>query len=219
MVESPQNPRSAYAEGMKWVLALSIAAVAGAFLHLSDLSKLPVWLKLTAAGDTAAFLVGAFLGVQYLIRVFTDDVRRKQLSDTEGNASATEADKDRAEDLRLDLSKSDTSRPKLYRWHAISTCIAAVLTLVFLPAAILTFKDDAKKLECPCGCTTVCQGTNQISIAPDRFAIVYSAAHPGRGGQVQHTFLLDQQTGNLWQMVCRKNGTVAFEETPRQKAP
>ena len=52
-----------------------------------------------------------------------------------------------------------------------------------------------------------------------RFAIVYSATHPSRGGQVQHTFLLDRQTGDFWQMVCQKNGTVAFQETPRQKAP
>ncbi|HEV2991766.1 MAG TPA: hypothetical protein VG759_25245 [Candidatus Angelobacter sp.] len=217
MADTSQNSRSTYVEGLKWVLALSIAAIAGAFLHLSDLSKLPFSLKLVAAGAIMAFLVATFFGVQYLIRLFTDDVRRHELKEINEKTSATEAEKDRAKKLAEKLDKSNASRPWLYKLHTVFTVVAAVLVFGFLPAAILTFKDDSKKPDCPCACTTCRQETNQIQPTPERFAIVYSAVHPGRGGKVQHTFLLDKQTGTLWQMTWQKNGTVVLEETPRKK--
>jgi hypothetical protein len=60
---------------------------------------------------------------------------------------------------------------------------------------------------------------------PDHFIITKSAKVIGRGGRVHyHTFLLDNSTGETWEMFCAPNGTVEFrkiavEGLPRTPAP
>lgn len=219
MTDTAGNSRTTYMEGMKWALALAIAAVAGAFLHLSDLSKLPGWLKILAAVASAGFLIAIFFGVHYLIRLFTDDVRRQELAEIEAKKNGTDEDKARAAKLRGKLGDSDKSRPWLYRTQVTASVVASALALVFLPFAILQYKDDPKKPEAVCCPPPCCARAEASPPGVDRFAVVYSAVHRGRGGErMQHTFLLDKQTGKLWQMICQKNGTVAFQETLRIEA-
>jgi hypothetical protein len=212
----PPTSRVTYLEGMKWTLALSFAAVGGAFLHLSDLSKLPYALRVVGAGAVLAFLGAAFFGVQYFIRLITDDELRQKLKELEDKATQTDEDREKINKLTKRLRDSDKSRPKIYCTQTVFTCVAAGLAVLFLPTAILMFHDEPPKTQCGCNCPATAAPAQP---AVDRYAIVYSAVHPGRGGRVQHTFLLDKQTGTVWQMVCRKNGTVEFEESPRGSVP
>jgi hypothetical protein len=51
---------------------------------------------------------------------------------------------------------------------------------------------------------------------PLRFAITQSAVHPTKNGREAHTFLLNQQTGELWQMICDRQGKfTAWQRVPR----
>jgi hypothetical protein len=50
---------------------------------------------------------------------------------------------------------------------------------------------------------------------PLRFTITQSAVHKPRKGMEAHTFLLNQQTGEVWQMVCDgPSGAVSFRRAP-----
>jgi len=57
---------------------------------------------------------------------------------------------------------------------------------------------------------------------PDRFSIVSSSTHPVASGDLsKHTFLLDQTTGEMWEMFCVRGTEVRFkkivvEDIPRQ---
>jgi hypothetical protein len=42
------------------------------------------------------------------------------------------------------------------------------------------------------------------------FVVVQSAIHQTAHGREAHTFLLDQEKGALWIMICAKRGTVEF---------
>ncbi|WP_263356864.1 hypothetical protein [Acidicapsa ligni] len=48
------------------------------------------------------------------------------------------------------------------------------------------------------------------------YEIVYSAAHKTNHGLQVHTFLLNQSTGELWQMVCAADGLVSFRKLQRR---
>jgi hypothetical protein len=52
-------------------------------------------------------------------------------------------------------------------------------------------------------------------LAAPRYTIAYSALHHTNHGQQVHTFLLDQATGEVWQMVCSSNGLVSFRRLHR----
>jgi hypothetical protein len=53
---------------------------------------------------------------------------------------------------------------------------------------------------------------------PSRFAVAYSAVHQTNHGREAHTFLINESTGELWQMVCAPDGTVAFTQIQRRGA-
>lgn len=39
MVDTPSSATSTYGEGVKWILAIATAAIAGAFVHLSEIKQ------------------------------------------------------------------------------------------------------------------------------------------------------------------------------------
>jgi hypothetical protein len=50
-----------------------------------------------------------------------------------------------------------------------------------------------------------CSVVVQSAATSPRYSITISARHVGRRrNQVQHTFLLDQSNGRIWEMFCRK---------------
>lgn len=63
-------------------------------------------------------------------------------------------------------------------------------------------------------------GTNTLPANPDHFIIAKSAKVVGGGGMVHyHTFLLDDATGETWEMFCAPNGTVEFRRTVVEGLP
>jgi uncharacterized iron-regulated membrane protein len=91
----------------------------------------------------------------------------------------------------------------LYYGTLSAFCASMIfITLLLLVGICSTSSSSKDKKDCqPCAVTV------QTNAAPLRYNITISARHIGRHGtQVQHTFLLDQSTGRVWQMFCRKGG-------------
>jgi hypothetical protein len=58
-------------------------------------------------------------------------------------------------------------------------------------------------------------GCCQNAVKAERFAIVSSASHiPGKAPAHQHTFLLDRETGRVWDMTCDNDYKVRFRAVP-----
>jgi hypothetical protein len=58
----------------------------------------------------------------------------------------------------------------------------------------------------------------EFAQVPSHFAVTYSAVHQTNHGREAHTFLIDQSTGDVWQMICAPDGTVAFNPIQRRSA-
>ncbi len=101
-------------------------------------------------------------------------------------------------------AEMQTARKWYYRlyYSTLSTFCASMffITVLLLAGISSTGSSSKDKKDCqPCSVTV------QAAAAPPRYNITVSAQHTGRHGvQVQHTFLLDQSTGHVWQMFCRK---------------
>jgi hypothetical protein len=93
-----------------------------------------------------------------------------------------------------------------YRFYysTLSTfCASMLLITTFLLVGVFTASASSKDKAGvqPCSVT--------VQPAPPSlgYSVAMSARHIGpRGAQVQHTFLLDQSTGKVWQMACHKGG-------------
>jgi hypothetical protein len=60
-----------------------------------------------------------------------------------------------------------------------------------------------------------CEGKT-ILVDPLRYTMTQSAVHRTAHGMQAHTFLLNQQTGAVWQMICdQKGNVVAFQRVKR----
>jgi hypothetical protein len=93
---------------------------------------------------------------------------------------------------------------RFYYSTLFTFCASMFLITTFLligvssASALSTDKKDCQ------ACSVTVQPTATMQ---SRYTIVKSAPHGGpRGAQVQHTFLLDQSTGTVWQMFCVQGG-------------
>lgn len=58
-------------------------------------------------------------------------------------------------------------------------------------------------------------GTSPAPPVASRYAVTYSAVHQTNHGREAHTFLVDETTGNLWQMRCTPDDSVEFKGIQR----
>ena len=225
---------SSYGEGVKWTIGLSGAAVAAVFLHLDEIGKQPTYAHWLIAIAVGLFAISIMCGVNYLHWLMADDTDRdrqreikEELSALDQGANWEDAEntdnkesKDKQEDDRRSLLKkrlakhrkrSDKSYKVKPRWHVaylVSSLLAAVLSSIVLFIAVVQAhapqQEGKKEAECVCGKFSAAATSN-------RFAVTYSALHQGLHGQETHTFLLDQQTGEVWQMRCTAQGRIEFQ--------
>ena len=75
---TPASPRAAYIDGLKWIIGLSTAAIAGVFLHLQELGRLPQCPRIVVAVAVGLFFISIFSGVNYLVWLTTVDVDKER---------------------------------------------------------------------------------------------------------------------------------------------
>lgn len=206
MAENAQDAVLGYIDAVKWIVGISGAVMAGVFLHPEAVAKLSEEAKYCLAGVMLLFGVSSFGGVVYLL--WLNNIRRKKelFAETEAklkapvfisNPDETRKLEEKRDKLQKKLAKA---QPSLDAWYAIFTWAfygAAVLTVLFFMLRIVRFKDPPV-------------------VEPLHFTLVQSAVHRTDHGMQAHTFLLDQQTGEMWQMVCdQKGNVVAFQRVRR----
>jgi hypothetical protein len=222
---------SSYGEGVKWTIGLSGAAIAAVFLHLDEIGKQPMYVHWLIAIAAGLFAVSIMCGVNYLHWLMADDTDRdrqkeikeelSELNQSENLKEAENADRghdqegDRRALLRKRLLKhrkrSDESYEVKPRWHVaylVSFLLAAILSSIILFVAVVQARapQEEEKKEAKC----VCERLSSPEVS-NRFTVTYSALHRGLHGNEIHTFLLDQQTGETWQMRCTAQGKVEFQ--------
>jgi hypothetical protein len=162
------------------------------------------------------FAISILCGVNYLhwlMAYETDRDRRKEITNELATLATTDPRRSLLEErFKNHTIRSDRSYIVKPRWHIsylVSFLFASVLSTAMLFLAIIHPRPEAcdskKKPECPCNLPS-----GASAAPPDRFIVTYSALHQGAHGKETHTFLLDQQTGEVWQMRCFAKNQVEF---------
>lgn len=115
-------------------------------------------------------------------------------------------------DYQTTLSPDATNRPPQFEWKKQPDVLYIVIGAVgfFLLALGLWWKCGQSKAD-PVAVVTPAP-------AAARYAVAYSAVHQTNHGREAHTFLVEETTGNLWQMRCTPDESVEFKGVQRDGA-
>jgi hypothetical protein len=214
MTETSGGAIATYGEGVKWLVGISASAVAGGFLHVKEIEEQSLVFRVLIAGAMLLFSISIWGGINYLlwlnalgghkerIRENREELLRASVIDGEKAELQDGIDRSKA---RIRLSeKTMPSWHRLYTFTFVGGLMIATVSICFAliyraPMNAVQNRSEEKS-------------TNQVQPNPaPRFHLAYSAVHQTAHGKEAHTFLLDDQTGSLWQMICvGKDDEVAF---------
>ena len=199
----PDGPDAAsgYVDGVKWLVGLSGGAVAGVFAQYEQVTQQPLWVRAIIGIGVFLFLISIWAGVNYLLWINAVRRARERIEEITTELAALNTgtpDTARVAQLKQNRDESNAKLTKaarqLPRWHKIYTIsfdIGVLLAIVVLFVAIARPTPKQPEPE-----------------SAQRFVVTQSAIHKTPSGRQAHTFLLDQKTGSLWQMVCDQKGEV-----------
>jgi hypothetical protein len=221
---SASSAVKSYAEGFQWIIGLSAAATAGAFLHIKELGQQSLLIRWLAASAVLLFFLSIWSGINYMLWLNVVDVDKEGIAEIDskliafGTTDPEKADlQRRREKHEKRIARSRRVRPYWYRTHVTSSSIATLLSAIVVMMAIVAYRKPPA-MECEAGCGKQKRLRSMGAIVPppaNHFLVAYSAAHHGRHGTVTHTFLIDQQTGEMWQMICQPGDRIAFRRIRR----
>jgi len=196
MAQEADDPISQARQGANWLVGLSGAAIGGA------LAKLDWILKFPPAGKMA-FLVAAFFfflsilaGVFYAFQLFALKQRKLKLDEEKGKQAPTQTAIDAAE------ARLKEANQKVARFH-----IGTMVTFALAGAATLVCLGFVLNAPLP----------PKPAAAASNHYVLNHVVHTGGRLSHSHTFLVDQQTGELWLMTCRADKTVEFRRVQKRK--
>jgi hypothetical protein len=205
---------ASYVDLAKWIVGLCAAVFAGFFLHPEHIVEWP--LKARSVVAIVLFILGISIvsGILYPFWLNWMRRQREKLDEVEKELSITSDPSRRAElasrraKLKDNIDKAGPARTNLvYKVFVYSFCVAAFVGVVGFCASIVALQK--KKPDDPKPPVAV--------IDPLRFTVVQSAVHKTKSGMQAHTFLLNRQTGEIWQMVCDAQGNVvSFQRVERR---
>ena len=209
MPEQADDPISKASQGANWFVGLSGAAVGGGLAKLEMVEKFPFLGKLFFVIATFFFLWSIVSGIFYYFQLLALAQAKEKLAREEGKEQKDEAAIKAAGGQR----QRANDKIRLFHFSAFVTfplaCMATVLCLWFVIFA-----------GTPVPPSPPVSPTNHYSLTS---ATVFV------GGRISHshTFLLDEQSGDIWLMVCQPDKTVEFRRvkrlkldgTPRTRAP
>ena len=227
MADSAQDSDATYIDVVKWIAGISSALLAGVFLHPEMTAAWTLGSRIWLAVVVLLLGISIYGGVVYLLWINRGRRLKEKIADIEKEQSAPVAIPDpvRMEKLKkakdeLVAEKENTARILRGRWYWVfigTFFLGAVLGMILFCVQIALGKMSAG--ESKKDCKVVCCGGESAKAAPveqPRFTVVQSAVHRTQHGMQAHTFLLDQRTGAIWQMICDQKGTiVAFQRVKR----
>jgi hypothetical protein len=211
----PGDAAAGYLDGVKWIVGLAGAVYAGFFLHPDWITQRPEKMRIYIAVVLFLFGISMISGVVYLLWINRVRRTKERLGEFESALSAPvvipdlEKRKSPLEErdrIKSDLKKAQKPMDFWYWMLRASFFLAAFLGVLAFCVWVATPQESAKG------------GKKQADIPnPLRFTITQSAVHKTKKGMEAHTFLLNQQTGEVWQMVCDgPGGVISFRQVPRQ---
>jgi len=213
MPENAVDAASGYVDAVKWIVGLSAAAAAGVFLHPEQLPQKATWGKYLITFLVLLLVLNIGAGAIYLLwinRVRRIKERLKEIQEEllpvaiKRNPRATQTLAGEKYSLRRELKDAPKEMQSWY-WLLVGSWVAAAfIAALILVVAIWSPRKTAEDNKVP------------FVSEPLRFTITQSAIHNTKNGRQAHTFLLNQQTGEMWQMICDRHGTVtAFQRVGR----
>ncbi|HEX7157824.1 MAG TPA: hypothetical protein VF214_02325 [Edaphobacter sp.] len=228
MADTAQDAVAGYIDAVKWIVGISTALLAGVFLHpeltagWSTRGRFALAAVLLALG---ASVVGGVVYMLWLNRIRWRTQRIAEI-DKELTAPVVIPNAERAKELtdeKTELLKDEKdSKETRKRWYWVF-----ILTFLFGGAVgmvvfcVQVVQGQKPKDNCRKDCKAKCCEDKSATPVSDarRFTVVQSAIHRTQHGMQAHTFLLDQQTGEMWQMICDQKGSVvAFQRVGRRDA-
>jgi hypothetical protein len=219
MAETSSSAIGTYGEGVKWLVGLSASVVAGAFLHLKEIDGQPLYLRILIAAALILFFVSIWSGINYLLWLNAVGADRERIKESREELRGSVTEKEKLElERRIDRSKgrigvSETAMPP---WHQLYTyTFAGGLAISMLSITLALIVAPTPRGE-PQSEKNPSLSKNEVAIAPtSRFHLGYSAVHQTSHGKEAHTFLVDDQTGRIWQMMCMSKDEVTFKQVHR----
>jgi len=186
--------------GVNWLVGLSGAAIGGALTKLDWILKLPKCDKILLFIAAVLLLISIVAGVFYAFELFV--VKQRKLRLDEENAKAPP---DGTVVNKLKAQLQDAGRKTaLYHHTTLGSFFLAGITVVVCFSAVLFY------------CPPVPEPPK--TVLSNHFTVTsVSVTQHGRVTHT-HTFLLNQQTGQIWLMTCGPdNKSVEFRRVPTFK--
>lgn len=199
MPQEADDPVSQARQGANWLVGLSGAAIGGALAKLDWILKFPKSGKIAFLIAALFFLLSILTGVFYAFQLFALKQRKQKLVEEKGN-QAPDAQAVAAAQTRLDAAND-----KVKRFHnaTMATFALAGVATMFCLGFVL-FNSPPTPLP-------------PKAIPPNHYVLTDVLVHMGGRLSHSHTFLLNQQTGELWLMTCRADKTVEFRRVQKLK--
>ncbi|MBS1822065.1 MAG: hypothetical protein JST61_08855 [Acidobacteria bacterium] len=215
MADTAPDSIAGYLDGVKWIVGLSGAVLAGVFLHPEQLDGRHPLMRPTVAVILGLFVVSMIGGVVYLLWLLRIKRVKENLNEINEELAAPftipdpvrrtwlEAEKKKLETEKDGSSKETEQWFNVLLWPfsigALAIGVIFCLSVVWPKKPVVVDKP--------------------VAPVPLHFTVVQSAVHKTDHGMQAHTFLLNQQTGEMWQMVCDQKGAVVGFRRVRRLDP
>jgi len=204
MADNTTEAAAGYVDAVKWIVGLSGAVLAGIFLHPEQLDGRPQGVRVALIVVVAFFVISIGGGVGYLLWI--NRVRRVK-------ERITEIDEETATpvvvpDLVRQGALNEERKELVVERDGASTEMSSWFQLLLIPFFIASVGGGAVFCLSIFWPKKVIPPVPPVAIVPLHFTMTQSAVHHTAHGMQAHTFLLDQQSGEMWQMVCDQKGAV-----------
>src|ERR1017187_9639339 len=201
MPQEADDPISQARQGANWLVGLSGAAIGGALAKLDWLLKFPKSGKFAFLIAALFFLLSILAGVFYTFQLFALKQRKQKLEEEKGKQPLD------AQAVASAKTGLDDANDKVARFHFATMTtflLAGVTTLVCL--GFVLFNSTSPTLP-----------PKSAPIAPNPYPLTNVPVHIAGRLSHSHTFLLNQQTGEVWLMTCHADKTVEFRRVQKIK--
>ena len=198
MPQEADDPIGQARQGVNWLVGLSGAAIGGALAKLDGILKFPKSGKVVFLIAAFFFFLSILVGVFYAFQLFALKQRKQKLDEEKAKNPPNPANIATAE---TNLKSANEKVERFHNGTMVTFALAGAATLVCLGFVLLN--PDPVPVKPPVV-------SNHFTLTNVPVSIGGLAAHT-------HTFLLNQQTGDLWLMTCRADKTVEFKRVKRLK--
>lgn len=197
MPDQPDDAISRAGQGVNWLVGLSGGAIGGALLKFDWLLKLPYPAKVAFLIAAIFFLASICFGVFYAFQLFAVKQFKDSLEETRKRDPANPAS---IQEAQTALTGERTKAGNYHNLTMLSFALAGTATIAALYFALFGPPFAPPK---------------PAPLATNKYSI--TTAQVVRSGRTlhSHTFLLNQQTGEVWEMTCRSGKAVEFRRVPK----